>query len=136
MKEAMAHVLGAQKPAGRKKVEEMHIKKAHGDYETVMASPKFASYLATLEGEDKARADEVIDHGTTDEVVQLFADVKAWMQSHNDEGGDAIDKAENRQRFRDAMTSIGLESARSGVADRTPDRTSCRARPGPRGPTA
>ena len=30
---------------------------------------------------------------------------------------DAIDKAENRQRFRDAMTSIGLESARSGVAN-------------------
>jgi carbamoyl-phosphate synthase large subunit len=30
---------------------------------------------------------------------------------------DAIDKAENRMRFRDAMTSIGLESARSGVAN-------------------
>ncbi|GAA4037740.1 carbamoyl-phosphate synthase large subunit [Parerythrobacter jejuensis] len=30
---------------------------------------------------------------------------------------DAIDKAENRQRFRDAMDSIGLESARSGVAN-------------------
>ncbi len=30
---------------------------------------------------------------------------------------DAIDKAENRQRFRDAMTAIGLESARSGVAN-------------------
>ncbi|MDG5749437.1 carbamoyl-phosphate synthase large subunit [Qipengyuania sp. XHP0207] len=29
---------------------------------------------------------------------------------------DAIDKAENRQRFREAMDSIGLESARSGVA--------------------
>ena len=30
---------------------------------------------------------------------------------------DAIDKAENRLRFRDAMTAIGLESARSGVAN-------------------
>ncbi len=30
---------------------------------------------------------------------------------------DAIDKAENRQRFRDAMDKIGLESARSGVAE-------------------
>jgi carbamoyl-phosphate synthase large subunit len=30
---------------------------------------------------------------------------------------DAIDKAENRQRFRDAMDAIGLESARSGVAN-------------------
>ncbi|WP_133365221.1 carbamoyl-phosphate synthase large subunit [Qipengyuania sediminis] len=29
---------------------------------------------------------------------------------------DAIDKAENRQRFRQAMDAIGLESARSGVA--------------------
>ncbi|MFV0644266.1 MAG: carbamoyl-phosphate synthase large subunit, partial [Sphingomonadaceae bacterium] len=29
---------------------------------------------------------------------------------------DAIDKAEDRQRFREAMDSIGLESARSGVA--------------------
>ncbi len=29
---------------------------------------------------------------------------------------DAIDKAENRLRFRDAMDKIGLESARSGVA--------------------
>ncbi|MXP28902.1 carbamoyl-phosphate synthase large subunit [Porphyrobacter algicida] len=30
---------------------------------------------------------------------------------------DAIDKAENRQRFRKAMDAIGLESARSGVAN-------------------
>ena len=30
---------------------------------------------------------------------------------------DAIDKAENRQRFREAMDAIGLESARSGVAN-------------------
>jgi len=30
---------------------------------------------------------------------------------------DVIDKAENRMRFRDAMTKIGLESARSGVAN-------------------
>jgi hypothetical protein len=29
---------------------------------------------------------------------------------------DAIDKAENRQRFREAMDKIGLESARSGMA--------------------
>ncbi len=29
---------------------------------------------------------------------------------------DAIDKAENRLRFRDAMDAIGLESARSGTA--------------------
>ncbi|WP_375289795.1 carbamoyl-phosphate synthase large subunit [Qipengyuania sp.] len=29
---------------------------------------------------------------------------------------DAIDKAENRQRFRETMDAIGLESARSGVA--------------------
>jgi carbamoyl-phosphate synthase large subunit len=29
---------------------------------------------------------------------------------------DAIDKAEDRQRFREAMDKIGLESARSGVA--------------------
>ena len=30
---------------------------------------------------------------------------------------DAIDKAENRQRFREAMDKIGLDSARSGVAN-------------------
>ncbi|AGX86273.1 carbamoyl-phosphate synthase large subunit [Candidatus Symbiobacter mobilis] len=29
---------------------------------------------------------------------------------------DAIDKAEDRQRFKEAMTQIGLESARSGIA--------------------
>ena len=29
---------------------------------------------------------------------------------------EAIDKAEDRQKFRDAMTKIGLESARSGIA--------------------
>src|SRR3546814_12465037 len=29
---------------------------------------------------------------------------------------DALDKAEDRQRFREAMDKIGLESARSGVA--------------------
>jgi carbamoyl-phosphate synthase large subunit len=35
---------------------------------------------------------------------------------------DAIDKAENRQRFREAMDKIGLESARSGVATRSTRR--------------
>src|SRR3546814_6353778 len=30
---------------------------------------------------------------------------------------EAIDKAEDRQKFRDAMDRIGLESARSGFAD-------------------
>ena len=34
---------------------------------------------------------------------------------------DAIDKAEDRQRFREAMDSIGLESARSGIAHNLDD---------------
>ena len=34
---------------------------------------------------------------------------------------DAIDKAEDRQRFREAMDKIGLESARSGVAHSLPE---------------
>ena len=29
---------------------------------------------------------------------------------------DVIDKAEDRQRFKEAMEKIGLESARSGIA--------------------
>src|SRR3546814_7010536 len=47
---------------------------------------------------------------------------------------EAIDKAEDRQKFRDAMDRIGLESARSGVAHTLDEalaeigRASCRER--------
>ena len=43
---------------------------------------------------------------------------------------DAIDKAENRQRFREAMDKIGLESARSGVANTLEEARAVLARTG------
>jgi len=43
---------------------------------------------------------------------------------------DAIDKAENRQRFREAMDRIGLESARSGVANTLEEARAVLARTG------
>lgn len=43
---------------------------------------------------------------------------------------DAIDKAENRQRFREAMDRIGLESARSGVANTLEEARALLARTG------
>ena len=43
---------------------------------------------------------------------------------------DAIDKAENRQRFRAAMDKIGLESARSGVAHTMEEATEILKRTG------
>jgi carbamoyl-phosphate synthase large subunit len=38
---------------------------------------------------------------------------------------DAIDKAEDRQKFKDAMTKIGLGSARSGIAHSMEDALAC-----------
>ena len=47
------------------------------------------------------------------ERMGVLADYGVQMIGAN---ADAIDKAEDRQRFREAMDRIGLESARSGVA--------------------
>jgi carbamoyl-phosphate synthase large subunit len=39
---------------------------------------------------------------------------------------EAIDKAEDREKFKQAMTKIGLGSARSGIAHRWRKRSRCR----------
>ena len=43
---------------------------------------------------------------------------------------EAIDKAEDRQKFKEAMTKIGLESARSGIANSLEDALECLERTG------
>ncbi|TYC90760.1 carbamoyl-phosphate synthase large subunit [Novosphingobium sp. BW1] len=51
-------------------------------------------------------------------ALALFNDgtLEKWGVKMIGADADAIDKAEDRQRFREAMDKIGLESARSGVA--------------------
>ncbi|MCP5384981.1 MAG: carbamoyl-phosphate synthase large subunit [Altererythrobacter sp.] len=98
---------------------------------TIMTDPEFAdaTYIEPITPEivakiiEKERPDAVLptmggqtalncalalaDNGTLDKFgVQMIG-----------ANADAIDKAENRQRFREAMDKIGLESARSGVAN-------------------
>ncbi len=97
---------------------------------TIMTDPEFAdaTYVEPITPEivakiiEKERPDAVLPTmgGQTalNCALDLFNDgtlAKYGVQMIGADA-DAIDKAENRQRFREAMDKIGLESARSGVA--------------------
>ena len=58
--------------------------------------------------------------GQTGLTLAMELDKEGFLQQHNvrliGTNAEAIDKAEDRERFKEAMDRIGLESARSGVA--------------------
>ncbi|MEL6876728.1 MAG: carbamoyl-phosphate synthase large subunit [Pseudomonadota bacterium] len=104
---------------------------------TIMTDPEFAdrTYIEPITPEIVAKiiAKERAAHpdekmallptmgGQTALNCALALDADGTLAKHAVEmigaKADAIDKAENRQRFREAMDAIGLESARSGVAN-------------------
>ncbi len=98
---------------------------------TIMTDPEFAdaTYIEPITPEivakiiAKEKPDALLPTmgGQTALNCALKLDEMGVLAEHGVEmigaKADAIDKAENRQRFRDAMDSIGLESARSGVAN-------------------
>ncbi|BDI61056.1 carbamoyl-phosphate synthase large subunit [Qipengyuania nanhaisediminis] len=98
---------------------------------TIMTDPEFAdaTYVEPITPEivEKIIAKEKPDAllptmgGQTALNCALKLDEMGVLEKHGVEmigaKADAIDKAENRQRFRDAMDKIGLESARSGIAN-------------------
>jgi len=97
---------------------------------TIMTDPEFAdaTYIEPITPEivakiiTKERPDALLPTmgGQTALNCALALDADGTLEKYGVEmigaKADAIDKAENRQRFRDAMDKIGLESARSGVA--------------------
>ncbi|WP_108790859.1 carbamoyl-phosphate synthase large subunit [Erythrobacter sp. Alg231-14] len=98
---------------------------------TIMTDPEFAdaTYIEPITPEivakiiAKEKPDALLPTmgGQTALNCALALDADGTLEKYGVEmigaKADAIDKAENRQRFRDAMDSIGLESARSGVAN-------------------
>ncbi|MBD2841918.1 carbamoyl-phosphate synthase large subunit [Erythrobacter rubeus] len=98
---------------------------------TIMTDPEFAdaTYIEPITPEivakiiAKEKPDALLPTmgGQTALNCALKLDEMGVLAEHGVEmigaKADAIDKAENRQRFRDAMDKIGLESARSGVAN-------------------
>ncbi|XUU60294.1 carbamoyl-phosphate synthase large subunit [Erythrobacter sp. HA6-11] len=98
---------------------------------TIMTDPEFAdaTYIEPITPEivakiiAKEKPDALLPTmgGQTALNCALSLDEMGVLAEHGVEmigaKADAIDKAENRQRFRDAMDAIGLESARSGVAN-------------------
>ncbi len=98
---------------------------------TIMTDPEMAdaTYIEPITPEivakiiDKERPDAVLPTmgGQTalNCALALFNDgtLEKYGVQMIGADADAIDKAENRQRFREAMDKIGLESARSGVAN-------------------
>ncbi|MEM7690648.1 MAG: carbamoyl-phosphate synthase large subunit [Pseudomonadota bacterium] len=98
---------------------------------TIMTDPEFAdaTYIEPITPEivakiiAKEKPDALLPTmgGQTALNCALALDEMGVLAEHGVEmigaKADAIDKAENRQRFREAMDSIGLESARSGVAN-------------------
>jgi len=97
---------------------------------TIMTDPEFAdaTYIEPITPEivariiEKERPDAVLPTmgGQTalNTALALFNDgtLEKYGVKMIGADADAIDKAEDRQRFREAMDKIGLESARSGVA--------------------
>jgi carbamoyl-phosphate synthase large subunit len=97
---------------------------------TIMTDPEFAdaTYVEPITPEivakiiEKERPDAVLPTmgGQTalNTALALFNDgtLEKYGVKMIGADADAIDKAEDRQRFREAMDKIGLESARSGVA--------------------
>lgn len=53
------------------------IKDAHDDFEAVVASPEFKTFLDGMPDEKKQKAMEVIDHGRASQIVSLLNDFKA-----------------------------------------------------------
>ncbi|WP_423142312.1 carbamoyl-phosphate synthase large subunit [Parablastomonas sp. CN1-191] len=102
---------------------------------TIMTDPEFAdaTYIEPITPEivtriiEKERPDAVLP--TMGGQTALNTALALWEDGTLERLGvkmigadaDAIDKAENRQRFREAMDKIGLESARSGVANTVED---------------
>ncbi|AWW74677.1 carbamoyl phosphate synthase large subunit [Erythrobacter sp. KY5] len=98
---------------------------------TIMTDPEFAdaTYVEPITPEivakiiAKEKPDALLPTmgGQTALNCALKLDEMGVLAEHGVEmigaKADAIDKAENRQRFREAMDKIGLESARSGVAN-------------------
>lgn len=98
---------------------------------TIMTDPEFAdaTYIEPITPEivakiiEKERPDAVLPTmgGQTALNCALKLDEMGVLEKFGVEmigaKADAIDKAENRQRFREAMDKIGLESARSGIAN-------------------
>ena len=98
---------------------------------TIMTDPEFAdaTYIEPITPEivakiiAKERPDALLPTmgGQTALNCALALDADGTLAKYGVEmigaKADAIDKAENRQRFREAMDAIGLESARSGVAN-------------------
>jgi len=98
---------------------------------TIMTDPEFsdATYIEPITPEivakiiEKERPDAVLPTmgGQTALNCALALDADGTLEKFGVEmigaKADVIDKAENRMRFREAMDSIGLESARSGVAN-------------------
>ena len=98
---------------------------------TIMTDPEFAdsTYIEPITPEivakiiAKEKPDALLPTmgGQTALNCALALDDMGVLAEHGVEmigaKADAIDKAENRQRFREAMDKIGLESARSGVAN-------------------
>ncbi|TRD09921.1 carbamoyl-phosphate synthase large subunit [Erythrobacter insulae] len=98
---------------------------------TIMTDPEFAdaTYVEPITPDivakiiAKERPDALLPTmgGQTALNCALALDADGTLEKYGVEmigaKADAIDKAENRQRFREAMDKIGLESARSGVAN-------------------
>ena len=98
---------------------------------TIMTDPEFAdaTYVEPITPEivakiiAKEKPDALLPTmgGQTALNCALALEEMGVLEEHGVEmigaKADAIDKAENRQRFREAMDKIGLESARSGVAN-------------------
>ncbi len=98
---------------------------------TIMTDPEFAdaTYVEPITPEivakiiAKEKPDALLPTmgGQTALNCALKLDEMGVLAEHGVEmigaKADAIDKAENRQRFREAMDKIGLESARSGIAN-------------------
>lgn len=56
------------------------IKDAHEDYEEIVAGDEFRAWRESLEGDERARVDQVMSNGTAGQVVKMLTDFKTHLK--------------------------------------------------------
>lgn len=92
------------------------IKDAYEDFQEIIASPEFGSYIGALPEDQQAEAQRIIESGTAKEVIGLLSQFKASVEAAG-KGDMEIPEVDN-----DDMALDAAESVRGSAPVKLPER--------------